>query len=453
MTIAQEMARFIVNADINDFPEETIEFTKQLSFKCIGGMLVGSTVPSSRKILQFVKENSDAPEAGIIGCGLRSSVENAALANGYFAHSSELEDDQFPGGGVSDITVWPTVLTLAEHLKLTGSEVIETLLIGEEVQNRIGYYVSHLTESMGIVGLPFFGIFGSTAAACRAYRLSEEQTAQALGIAISQGIGYIHNFGTDAHFLESAFDCRNGITIAKMARDGMTSNPSFEKWLNTFVGEGKIDYSKITENLGKPPFFIHNVWFKKYPGCFFTHRYIDALGLLQQEHHLSYDQIEEVAIDVGPTDAICDRPQPQTLEDAMFSFQHQLSAVMLEGEINKHTFTDQRLFSPAFTKARSKIKVRYPENWPNRYMANAARVEVLLKNGTRLEKELEQSIGGPQNPLTMEQCVALYRKLAADALSEKQIEKTVSLLSRLEQLPDILELMDIMTFRHRVISD
>lgn len=453
MPIAQEMARFIVQADINDFPVETIEFAKQLSFKCIGGILVGSTVPSSRKILKFIKSTGGIPEAGVIGCGFRSSIENAALANGYFAHSSELEDDQFPGGGVSDITVWPTVLTLAEHLKLTGSEVIEALLVGEEVQNRIGYYASDLTEGMGIVGLPFYGVFGATAAACKAYELNEEQTAHALGIAISQGIGYIHNFGTDAHFLESAFDCRNGISIAKLAKEGMTSNPSFEKWLDTFVGEGKIQYDKITENLGKPPFYIHNVWIKKYPGCFFTHRYIDALALLLKEHHFSYDQIEEVTIDVGPTDAICDRPQPQTIGDGMFSFQHQLSAVMLDGDITKHTFSDQKLFDQEFTKARGKVKVRYPQDWPNRYMAKSARVEVLLKNGVREVKELEQSIGGPQNPLTMQQCVDMYRKLAADALSEKQIERTVALLSRLEQLPDILELMDIMTFRHSIISD
>ena len=450
MEIAEKFAKFIVETGFKDIPAKTVGFTKELTSKCVAGMVAGSTIPSSRKIIKYVKERRHLPEAGVIGCGFRASLEDAALANGYFAHVSEIEDDQFPGGGVSDITVWPTLMPAAEHFKLSGKEIIEALFVGMEVQNRLAYFASAGTDGMWIVGLPFFGIFGATAAAAKAYRLSYEETKAALGIAMGQGMGFRHQYGTDTHFFESAAVCRNGLTVAMLAKEGMSSTPAFEKWLTALVGEDKIEFDKITEGLGQPPYFIHNVWVKQYPCCFSTHRYVDALRTLLDEHAITYEQIERVDVHTGPLETICDRPDPKTPEDSKFSFQHILAGILLERDLGLDTFSEEKIAEPSFAEARSRVKVIIDPNWPHRLMSGIAKVNLLLKDGRQLQREMEQSFGGPKLPLTTEQVLAISKKYARAALSEGQVAHIMNMIMDLENLPDILELMDILTFRRTI---
>jgi 2-methylcitrate dehydratase PrpD len=448
MPIADQFARFIVGTEYTDIPDKTVDFIKQLTLKCVAGTLAGSTVVSSKKIIKYIKERRELPEAGVIGCGFQTSVEGATLANGYFAHASELEDDQFPGGGVSDITVWPTLYAPTEKLKLSGKEFIEAAFVGTEVQNRIAYFASAGTDGIGIVGLPFYGIFGATATAAKCYRLDYEETKSALGIAMTQGIGYMHTWGTDTHFFESATVCRNGLVAALLAKEGMSSNPDFERWLTTLVGKGKIELEKITEGLGEPPFYVNNIWIKKYPCCFFTHRYIDAVDILFKKNTLAYDDVQKVTLQVGPMDSIVNRPSPKNLEDSKFSVQHTIAAMMLERDITLDTFTEEKVKNRKFQEARSKVDVNVNEDWPRRYLSGIGHVDILLKDGKQLGKDMEQSIGGPKLPLSPEQLESLYIKYSQAALSIDQIRQTMRIIQNLEKSWDLLELMNILTFRH-----
>lgn len=443
MTIADRLAEFIAGTTFADIPAETVEFTKALTLKCVAGMVAGSVVPTSEKIVAYVRARGGAPEASVIGCGFRTSVEQAALADGYFAHASELEDDQFPGGGISDITVWPALIPAAEHLKLSGKAFLEAAYVGMEVQNRIAYHASAGTDAMGIVGLPFYGAFGATAAAAKAYGLGRAEVKAALGIAMTQGIGYMHDWGTDTHFFESAAVCRNGIIVAQLAKAGMTSNPDFPRWLNMLVGEGKIDFDKITDGLGQPPHYIHNTWVKKYPCCFFTHRHVDALREIMREHGVGARQVARVTIHVGPMDQICNRPEPKDPEDSKFSFQHVLGTVLVEGDIGLEAFAEGRLERPEYAGARAMVNVAVHPEWPRRYQSGVGRVEVALADGRTFAREREQPLGGAKHPLSRDEHVALYRKYTAHVLSPAQVEQSLDVILNLERAGDLQGLMGI----------
>ena len=122
MELAERFAEFIVNTEFRDVDESVIEHIKKMTLKQVMGMLVGSAAPTSKKFIQYAKDNLGRPECGIYGCGFKTDVAQAALLNGLFGHASEMEDDQFPGGGISDVTAWPALLTAAEKCKLSGPE-------------------------------------------------------------------------------------------------------------------------------------------------------------------------------------------------------------------------------------------------------------------------------------------------------------------------------------------
>jgi len=191
--------------------------------------------------------------------GFKTSAEDAALANGYFSHAAELEDDQFPVA-TSDITVIPVVLALVERLDLTGHEIVETTAVAMEAMNRVGSFpVTHL----GYSDLPFYGVIGAQAAAAKAYGFDQERTKDMLGFGIAQSSGWRINFGTAAHYWESAVPCRNAISSAELVKKGADSNPDLEEWITTLIGDD-IDVETITEGLGSD-WQIHQTAIKKYP--------------------------------------------------------------------------------------------------------------------------------------------------------------------------------------------
>lgn len=442
MTISKEISEFLVETKLKDIPEETIQYTKELALKTVAGMLAGSLTTAGRKITNFVRNQREPDEAGLIGCGFKASVESATFANGVFAHAAELEDDQFPSA-TSDINIFPVIFPLADKMRLTGREVVESAAVSMEVMNRVGMFsLTHL----GMTDLPFYGVLGSAATAAKILRLTPAEIHSALGIAIGRAGGFIVNFGTDAHFLESAIACRDGLLAAILARDGMTGNADFEKWLTGLLGVEKVELQKITKELGKPRWNVHNIWVKKYPCCFLTHRQNDVTFSILRENNLTYDNIERIDIDVGPIDATCDRPEPKDPEDARFSFQHIQAGIMLEGDLNFDTFTEDKIADPLFKEARSKVKVHTHAEWPDTWMSGPGKIVITTKDNRTFSEERDQPLGGPDFPLTSEQFKELYRKYVKGILSEEQIEWTSQIILNLEQTKDLRELMDVLTY-------
>ncbi|MDF1592139.1 MAG: MmgE/PrpD family protein, partial [Desulfobacterales bacterium] len=378
-------------------------------------------------------------------------VAQAAYINGFFGHASEMEDDQFPGGGISDVTTWPALLTAAEFLNLTGEETVIALYVGQEMQNRIAMYASVGTDGIGICNLPFIGIYGATACCARAFELTEEQVKSSFGLAMVTGLGYMHTWGTDAHFHESATVCKNAIINAMLAKDGATSNPVIEKCLDMLTGGDKnLEFDKMLEGLGQAPFYSNNTWLKKWGFCFFTHNFVDVLDKIVKENKIKPKDVAQITLHFDPLREVVDRPEPHDAEDSRFSTQHVLAYYLVHGECNLLTCTESALADKKVAEYRKKIKVQYHPEYEKRYFGGEGKMDVKLKNGKTFSDAMDQPLGSPKYPLSMDQVVDIYRKYCQGILSDSQIKRTTDLILNMENEPDLQELYDICTFRHRV---
>jgi 2-methylcitrate dehydratase PrpD len=271
----------------------------------------------------------------------------------------------------------------------------------------------------------------------------------AFGLAMVQGLGYIHTWGTDAHFWESATVCRNAVVNAILAKSGATSNPVIEKCLDMLTGGNRnIQFDKMIEGLGKPPFYTNNTWIKKWGFCFFTHNFIDVLADLMRNNKIKYEDIEEVLLHFDDLRTVVDRAEPKSAEDSRFSTQHVLAYQMIHGECNLKTCTEESVKDPKLAEARKKVKVVYHPEYGKRYMTGEGRIDLKVKGGKIFTGGQDQPYGGPKYPLTRDQVVEIYRKYCKGILSDAQIERSKDIILNLENEPDIKELADICTFRH-----
>ena len=443
-SLAGQLAKFVVETRYPEIPKEVVDFTKGLVLKTVAGTLAGSATPSGRKMSSIIKSRNSSEEAGVIGCGFKTSLWDAVYLNAYLAHASELEDDSFVGGVSWDITVIPLLLPLAEHLRMSGKSLIEALAVGLETHTRT---CSFPTERFGVVVFP--GAVGPAAAGAKAFGLDLGKTVSALGLAMSGAGISLLNLGTDAHFLESALQSLQGIMAAEMAKEGMTSNPDIGQYLSNFLGKDNINPEKMVLDLGQVWQF-RNIGIKKYPCCFFTHRQIDVVLELKKEYHLSLDDIEKIEVHASPADEWCNRPEPQSLGDLQFSFQHLLGAAMLDGDVNFDNVDANILLDPRYKEARSKIEVIIHPDRSSVLVQAPAEVIIRKKDGKMFSGQRMFTIGSLQEPLSVEQYIELYSKFTKGILSSEEIEKSVEAILNLEKLNDLIGLMDLLTSRQSI---
>ena len=442
MNAAEKLSAFLVKGRLENVPEETVIFIKQLIFKTVAGMLAGTRSLAGERIINYFRKEKVAEEVSVIGYDFKTSLEKAVLMNGISSHTSELEDNVFPGA-VSDITLFPVIFPLAEKLKLTGKEFLEACIYGFEVMNRIAIFA---IASKGLDGLPYYGPIGAAAISAKALRLTERQAQSAVGIAIGRAAGTLTNFGTDAHYLQSAFACRDGLDAGLLAKADMTGGPLIEKWLGDLFEGVPLDFSPMTTDLGKAPWFIHKIWVKKYPCCFLTHRQLDILSTLKKEKNFSWSEVASIEAEAGPLDGpLCDRPSPKTVDDAKFSFQHVFAAMMIDGAISIDTFTPEKVTDPQYIESRKKISVKVHKNWPRVIQSGVAKVSVILKSGKVLSGEMEQPFGGEKLPLSHQQFVDLFNKFTKGILTSENGNKVINIIMNIEKYKDLKELNNIIT--------
>ena len=71
------------------------------------------------------------------------------------------------------------------------------------------------------------------------------------------------------------------------------------------------------------------------------------------------------------------------------------------------------------------------------YPRYGTKVEVQLKNGSKLESKLLDAHGTPADPCSEDEAKEKFRCLAAVALDTKSIDAMLSLAERMESLPSV----------------
>ena len=440
MTMMDTICEFVAKTEFEDIPDETVSYTRSMTSKIVAAMLVGAKTLAGQRAVEYGEANGNGNEVGAIGTKKKFSLEDAAFVNGISCHAAELEDDQFPSA-TSDITIFPVVFPLAEKLKTSGKSLLTASAIGIEVMHRIGMFP---LSSKGITDLPFYGVIGAAVTAAKILNLPTEQIKSAIGISLGRASGFIANFGTDAHYVESASACRDGLMAARLAKLGMTGTADLEGWLTGVCKGTNFDLNKVVEGLGEPTWRVHQTWIKKYPCCFLTHRHIDMMLDILAEKSVKEEEIKNIDIHVGPVDYTCNRPFPIDTEDARFSFHHILGAIMVDGDIDSHHFTKESLADKRIQDARKKVNVIRHDDWPSEFMSGLALLKITLQDGTVISREKEQSRGGPKEPVSDAEVEALYRKYTRPVLTEAQIDKTWEMISKLENTEDLSELIDLL---------
>lgn len=447
---AAAVSRWVANVNYSDFPPETVNFTKMLLLKTVTGMLAGAREPIAKILSTYLVQQGGAPHAGVVAGGFRTTVENAAMANATFAHASELEDNELPTL-TSAFWMFPGLFPVAEKQYSSGKELIESAIVTWEVASRFNRAgPGWLLLQMHMCPPSWFGPLGVAAGTAKLLKLDEKRTEHAITMSGSYASG-LGQAGCDVHFLESGHTVKMGIQSAYLAAAGATGELGIlelpEALYAPVASFGKLDLDIIDKGIGQAPYAIHNASIKKYSACTYSHTSIDALGLIMREHKLSYDDVDTVDATVSRVAkiGIGSKPDPRDLQEARFSIQYLLAEVMLDGGLSAASFTETATLSdPLRRAAQQKVSVHVNSDIP--FQSTSSVVKVKTKSGEEYSQQLDTWIGSPEHPLNFDEVRKLCRPYLELMLSPSDCDRIEYLVSNLEKLPDISELMDILTY-------
>jgi 2-methylcitrate dehydratase PrpD len=455
MTRTEQLAGFIVDTDYDSIPKELIHLAKKAILDLLGVTLAGSKLePSAELVAKYAGAMGGGPEAAILGKGLKVPAEIAGMANGTIGHALDY-DDTFPIHlGIPahpSVPVVPSVLALGEKYRIPGKKILASLMLGLEVEARLGLAFGHHLVELGWHITPIIGSIGAAAAASRILELDLRKVQNALGIAASLSCGLKQNFGTMTKPFHAGCGARNGIAAAALAGQGFTANENIfdvpASFLGAFSGGREPDATCLTRELGSSWIMSNGIGFKPYPSCRASHCGVDAALFLKERNQLNPSKITEVTC--HPTELvgrILSHHQPRTYLEAKFSLEYCVSTALLNGRVALEHFTPQSLSSPGVQQLMSRVRViptKHESPGKDGDHGLTTRIRVVMDDGKEYSHEVSVPKGEPENPMTEEDFSIKFMDCARYALSNEAIDKCMDRILNLESLSNVGELMDL----------
>jgi len=444
MEATETLANFAAEIGFNELPRKVIEHAKLCILDWIGVALAGSQETSTKILTSIIKEIGGIRESTIIGTNTKTSCLNATLVNGVMGHVVELDDIHKESLIHPAAPVIPAALAMAERKNATGKDFIASVVLGYEVEIRIGmsimpshYKFWHTTGTCGT--------FGAAVAAGKILGLDKGKMLNALGIAGTQAAGLIEVFGTMSKSLNVGKAAMNGVISALLAEKGFTSSSSIleaERGYCRATAEN-FEYNELMENLGKN-FELTNNIFKRHASCGHTHGAIDAVLHISKRYNVKPDNVDEIVVRTYPiaVDVVGKNCEPKTASEAKFSLPYCVAVALIHSKVSLSSFSKEKLKDPNVLELSRKVKVVVDPECINARLG-CAKVTLRTRSGEEYTYHVDVPKGYPKNPLTKPELEAKFKALASLVLSEKQVIEIVGLINSLEKVKvrDLTSLM------------
>lgn len=445
MSFTQHLAKWAAEAPRKGWSPVALERGANAFEDFIASAIAGARDTSATKLRNYAR-TMGVGNATVIGSDRKSPPQIAALVNGTIGHTAEMDDNFFPGLGHCCTVVFPPLMALGEELGSNLADLVDAFIVGSEVMARVARVVTGVHTDRGWHGTSTLGAVAAAAGCARLLRLDAEGMNHAIGLSVSMAAGPKAQFGYEAKPLHAGLASQAGLLAARLAEQGLTSNPE--------IIEAKSGFAELygigTQGLQEPAegaVLALERWglaLKLYPSCGSTHRALDALITLREEHRFQSDQVQKVLTEVEFVNALNLRyPSPVSPKQAQFSMPYCIAVALRRGRVVLADFTQAAVDDPETRKLMPLVEMRTmsTESSIDPDLRPAHRVTVTLKDGREFQAEVRLAKGTAHNPFNLGDRDAKFADCCAGMLDA---EAQRGLLKVLRSGLDKVQVGDIM---------
>jgi 2-methylcitrate dehydratase PrpD len=298
---------------------------------------------------------------------------------------------------------------------------------------------------------------GAAAAGARFLGLDAERATHAISMSTSMAAGFMSQFGTMTKPLHAGLAAKAGVMATGLAEAGMTAG---RETLDSPTGMNRLmvgqDYEEQrdalthiehgqtlrfeTEQVGDPLLILSSgLKVKRFPNCASTHRSLDGLLAIREEHGLRPDMVARVEawLPVTHYNNLMHHDAGTGLE-AKFSLEYALAVGLVSGHCTLQDFSTAAVMRPEVRALYGKLAIT-PVDKPEGEFPT--RIRVTLQDGRRFEKSIAMPVGSIAAPFTTAQYWEKFSACVQDVMAGDDIARLRRALEDLPGLPSIAPLM------------
>jgi 2-methylcitrate dehydratase PrpD len=242
-------------------------------------------------------------------------------------------------------------------------------------------------------------------------------------------------FGSMAKSFQPGRAAQNGYTAALLGRADFTAGERALEGPRGFaaVTASAYDLEKVTANLGVG-FELRDNAYKPYACGLVVHPAIDGCSQLHREFHLSAESIASVRVRVAPLVLdLCNKKDLRRALETKYSIYHACAIGLVRGKGGLQEFTDEALRDAKLAHVRAVTTAVADAS----ITEDQTQIEVTLRDGRKLVKFVEQSLGNVHRPLSDEQLTEKFVDQAVLALPRAQVDAVLEQCWRIGSLEDV----------------
>lgn len=446
----RQLASWLAGIKAGDIPDVIRRRTLAVVTDGTGALLAAANPAYStgQRIARFVKDQGGTPEASVVGGGFKTSVTNAALANGTMGYACDVEPHH-PEAILHPIAIMvPTALAMAERTNASGADFLAAVAIGCEVEYRVSMSIQPVElYNLGFHPSAVAGCFGATACAAFLLKLNTEQNIRAFGLAGCQASGMMaweSDPTENSRPFQMGMAARNGVTSALLVQ-GEFGGPThiFDHGHTMFRAFSRNPKPELlTKGLGTEWAGISELAIKPYSTVSFLHPALDALFEILNETKLKAVDVRTVRLRFPRSGVHCVDGNPLKSHCA----QYVLAVAIARGAIDvADLFIDRRETDPAVATLAKKVEVIHDDEldklFPDFY---ASILEIETNDGRRVTKRKDIARGYPEAPMPQAELDAKFDRLAGSVATPARLKALKEALATLPTAKTITTLADLL---------
>lgn len=457
--VAVTMAQILNKPRYSDLPPAAVKHAKILLASTLASAAAGVSIGSARIVRELVKEQGGKSEAPLWFDGARLPVVEAARANAMLSDSAACDDSDLRNVAHTGTCLTAVGLAMAERVGASGQDVLSAMVAGYEAAGRIGEALIASSQApgrgngaiSGSVGRGFHAssivAFGGTVTAAKLLRLTEEQTAEAMGLTATTmgGLSIGTNSWAREYHAGNAAQCAVNAVLA--AGRGYTVNRDMLDaaggFLAVFSG-GKPDTQALLRETGGDYQIMRYLAIKLVPGAHALHPAVEAAVNAARESRVSVEDVAKILVAGTQSRLVANKP-PKDMIEAIHSLSYFIASAVADKDFSWVHTSPEKFQRPMIAGLMGLVErdpapptVRYEWGW-------GATVTIVTKSGARFSSTVDAPRGSAPRGIEWSDIDAKFNALMPQSrLAAERIKKSLEVIHDFDKVKKVSQLSSLL---------
>ena len=450
MEIAKGLSEYAHSLRYKDVSANVILETKKRFLDALGcaiGAFNESPVRSARRVAET---NYTSKASTILGTRIKTSPDVATFVNGAMTRYFDFNDTYLSKEPAHPSDNIASCLAVAQMKQRSGKELILAIALAYEIQCRLSDAASIRSRGWDHV---CYGLVSSALASGKLLGISTEELENAVNISLNSHIAMRQVRAgelSDWKGFSFANASKNAVFSSLLAESGITGpSPIFEGEMGFWKQvSGKFELDIESFGGRKGSFKLPQTYIKYFPAEYHAQTAIWAALELRKQIE-SQEEITSIEIETHEAGYSIlgkdkEKWKPKTKETADHSLPYIVGIAFLQGNVDNRSYSSRNLTNDRVIDFLNRISVKEDTKFTQEYPGKIAnRINIMLRDGSKLSKQVDVPKGHPNNPMSAQEIEAKFKRLTKNLLKESQIDRIFKFVWSLENEQDVSQLFPL----------